>query len=278
METKNNIFLFSVDLEDARENVQDGHKYKDRVVETTTLYLDWLKKNNSICTFFSVGKIAEKYPDLVKEIKNCGHEIACHTYGHVPIDKLGKAGFKLDLEKTLNALSKAGADKITGFRAPVFSLTEKTQWAYDVLNEFGFSYSSSVLPAKNPLYGWKDFGYEYKLMNGNIIEIPMTVGKFAHLSIPIAGGIYFRVLPKLFLYNEIKKCLKSNRPVLSYFHPYDADVEQERFMHSGINENKFYNRLMYYNRKNLFGRLDDLMKMDLKITSYSNYVNLYIKK
>ena len=272
-----NTFLFSVDLEDARENVPDGHKYQDRVVETTLLYLNWLKKNNSVCTFFSVGKIAEKYPELIKEIVMRGHEIACHTYSHTPIDVLGKDGFKSDLEKTLNALSKSGAGKIIGFRAPIFSLTEKTQWAYEVLSEFGFVYSSSVLPAKNPLYGWKDFGNQHKIMNGKIIEIPMTVGKFAHLTLPIAGGIYFRVLPKIFLFNEIKKCIKNNRPILSYFHPYDADTGQEKFMHSGINGNKIYNHLMYYNRKNLFGKLDEVMKMDLTISTYSNYINTLIK-
>ncbi len=268
----NNTFLFSVDLEDARENVHEGHKYRDRVEETTGLYLDWLKKNNSICTFFTVGKIAEKYPGLIKKIIHHGHEIACHTYDHTPLDKLGKEGFKIDLEKAMTAYKNAGVEKVTGFRAPIFSLTEKTPWAYEVLAQFGFTYSSSVLPAKNPLYGWKEFGKGQKVMNDKILEIPMTVGDFAHLTLPIAGGIYFRVLPKLFLYKAIKKNIKHGHPLLSYFHPYDADVEQERYMHAGINSNKFYNRLMYYNRKNLFGRLDDLMKMNLHITRYDDYV------
>lgn len=269
---KSNIFLFSVDLEDARENVQDGHQYKDRVEETTRLYLDWLKKHDARCTFFTVAKIAEKYPSLIKEIVSSGHEIACHSYSHLPLDKLGKEGFKTDLDKTLKALNKAGASEIKGFRAPVFSLTERTSWAYDVLSEFGMVYSSSVLPANNPLYGWKDFGEAHKMMNGKILELPITVGRFAHLMVPIAGGIYFRVLPKIFLFNAIKRCLKKGHPVLSYFHPYDADVDQEKYMHAGINNNKFYNRLMYYNRKNLFGRLDELMNMGLKITTYENYV------
>ena len=96
-------------------------------------------------------------------------------------------------------------------------------------------------------------------MNDSILEIPITLSKFINIKVPIAGGVYFRVLPKFFVLNEVKKNIKSNTPILSYFHPYDVDTEQEKFMHSGINDSKFYNWLMYYNRKNVFNRLDNLL-------------------
>ncbi len=268
MAKTDNIFLFSVDLEDARENVLNGWQYKERVPAITHQFLTWLEKNNFNCTFFTVGKIAEQYPELIKEIVLKGHEIACHSYEHTPVDKLGKENFKKDLDKNISALLKAGVNDIKGFRAPVFSITEKTPWAHDVLKEMGFSYSSSVLPAKNPLYGWENFGQQHKKLENGLIEIPMTLGNFGPLKIPIAGGVYFRVLPKFFIYNSIKNCLKKNEPVLSYFHPYDADAEQERYMHAGINDSRFYNRLMYYNRKNFFPRLDSLLQLDLKIIPY----------
>jgi len=277
MTQKNNIFLFSVDLEDVRENVKDGHKYSDRVRTNTERYLGWLKKTNSHCTFFTVGKIAERHPDLIREISAQGHEIAAHSYSHIPVGNLGEKEFKNDLEKNISVLVKAGASNVKGFRAPVFSMTQKTTWAYRAMADLGITYSSSVLPAKNPLFGWEGFGYESKKMDGNVLEIPMTVNKFGPLTLPVAGGVYFRALPTTLLYAAVKKCVLQGRPVLSYFHPYDADTEQERFMHAGINESRFYNWLMYYNRRNLFKRLNGLLKLDLKIITYTDYISHYLK-
>lgn len=267
-----NYFLFSVDLEDVRENVVNGFQYKDRVVENTRLYLHWLKEKQSHCTFFTVGTIAERYPDLIKEIIDSGHEIACHSYSHKTINLFNEHGFKEDLEKNLQALYNAGAKQIKGFRAPVFSLTEKTAWAHQVLQELGFTYSSSVLPAENPLFGWREFGAKPKLINRKLWEIPISLGKFGPLQFPTAGGVYFRVFPWFLINSNVKKCFKMGTPLLSYFHPYDADVKQEKFMHDGINNSKFYNYLMYYNRKNLFNRLNKLDVYGPEIITYSNYI------
>lgn len=270
--SEKNIFLFSIDLEDARENVVDGDKYADRVEANTEVYLQWLAHHNFKCTFFTIGKIAEKYPGLIKNIVSLGHEVACHSYDHVPVAKLGKEKFKIDLEKNINALQKAGAKDIKGFRAPIFSLTKNCMWAYDVMKELGLSYSSSVLPAKNPLYGWEDFGDNYKKMENGIIEFPITLSNFGPLKIPIAGGVYFRVLPNYFILNAIRKKFAKHEPVLSYFHPYDIDILQEPYMHAGIKNNKFYNWLMYYNRKNVINRLNKLLEQNVEITTYKKYL------
>jgi polysaccharide deacetylase family protein (PEP-CTERM system associated) len=267
-----NFFLFSIDLEDVRDGVPNGNSYKERVVPNTLKYLDWLKKNKFKCTFFTVGTIAERYPDLIKEIINSGHEIACHTHSHIPLDKQTPDSFKRDINANINALVKAGALKVTGFRAPIFSLTQSTQWAYSVLEDAGIKYSSSVLPAKNPLYGWENFGIIPKKMNNGIIEIPISLNKFGPLTIPFAGGVYFRCLPFLFIKNSFIKSFQSNVPVLSYFHPYDLDTEQEKFMHAGINESKFYNFLMYYNRKNMIKRLDKILDLNVEIIPYEEYI------
>lgn len=272
MATSSKVFLFSIDLEDVRENVVNGQQYVDRVVENTELYLNWLRKHSSKCTFFVVGLIAERYPQLIQNIINEGHEIACHSYNHTPVTKLGKEDFAKDVDKNLEALKKAGAKDIVGFRAPTFSLTQDAQWAYEVLADKGFQYSSSVLPAKSPLFGWEDFGGHARKMDSSIIELPMTVGKIYPLTIPVGGGVYFRVLPKILLYPKIKKALSSGNPLLSYIHPYDADTRQEYFMHEHMN-NRFFNWLMYYNRKNLFKRLDDVMKMGCKIMTYKEYIS-----
>ena len=152
--TAKNIFLFSVDLEDVRLRMQDGLQYKPRVEKMVEHYLQFLDKYKSKATFFTVGDIPEHYPSLIKTILSAGHEIACHSNKHIPVIEQTKEAFKNDLLQNLENLNKAGATNIVGYRAPIYSITEKTPWAFDVLSELGFTYSSSVLPAKNPLFGW----------------------------------------------------------------------------------------------------------------------------
>ena len=266
-----NEFLFSIDLEDVRSNVKDGHKFVDRVKENTFLFLNWMNERNVKCTFFVVGKIAESYPDLIKTIIDHGHEIACHSYSHQSIINLGIDNFKLDLTKNIDALEKAGASNIIGYRAPTFSLTQEVNWVYKILDEHGIKYSSSVLPAKSPLFGWESFGTEIKIVD-NIIEMPISVDKFGPMTIPIAGGVYLRVLPKALLFRKIKNNLKIiNQPLLSYIHPYDLDTKQEYFMHEHMT-NVFYNFLMYYNRKNLLKRLDKILDLGYTIVPYKEYL------
>ncbi len=159
-----------------------------------------------------------------------------------------------------------------GFRAPVFSLTEKTKWAFKILSDLGFLYSSSVLPAKNPLYGWESFGMWPQIINDQILEVPMTLDRIGPLNIPFAGGIYFRVLPEFIIRKKFLKISKKHLPVLGYFHPYDIDVEQERFMHPGIKNNQVYNFLMYYNRHNVLKRLDKIINEGFTIIPYQDYI------
>lgn len=265
-------FLFSVDLEDVRLTLPNPYLYKNSVVKNTMQYLNWLDKNKFKCTFFTVGNIAQNHAELIQEIAHKGHEIACHTQNHIPLNKHTSSTFRKDLEENLNNLYKAGAKNITGFRAPVFSLTEETQWAYEILSDLKFTYSSSVLPAKNPLYGWESFGISPKRINGNIIEVPMTIARFGLLNIPYGGGVYFRALPNFIISLLSKKNEAVNNPLLGYFHPYDIDTEQERFMHAGINDSKFFNFLMYYNRSTVFDKLDHIVKKGFTITTYNNYV------
>ncbi len=260
-------YLFSIDLEDVRENVKNGHLYKDRVQENTLVFLEWLAKKKAKCTFFVVGKMAQKYPDLIKEIVSQNHEVAAHGMHHISLDKLNKDSFQKDIQENKEALLKAGAKDCVGFRAPIFSLTKEKSWVYETLADAGFEYSSSVLPARNPLFGWADFGQEARKVNG-VWELPMSVGKVLHRAFPVAGGIYFRVIPWLFL----KPKIQDSNTVLGYFHPYDIDYQQERFMHSGINESKFYNELMYYGRKNLISKMDKILRLGFSIEKYDSYV------
>lgn len=271
MPVKDNIFLFSIDLEDIRFRMQDGTKYKERVPFMTEKYLAFLSKHKSKATFFVVGDIAETYPSLIKDIVSEGHEIACHSYRHIPVTEFTPEKFKADTQKNIDALLYAGAKDIKGYRAPVFSFTPKTPWAFEILKELGFTYSSSVLPAKHPLYGWAGFGEEPRLMSG-ITEIPMSIMNSPFLKVPFAGGVYFRTLPLAMIKRNFERKFSKGKPVLSYFHPYDIDTEQERFMHPDINGNRFYNFLLYHNRKHVFQRLEFIMELGCKIIPYNEYL------
>ena len=140
-------YLFSVDVEDIRFGMADGLNYQERVPANVHKYFDWLNKHDFKCTFFVVGDVAEAFPSLIQEISSEGHEIACHLHRHITLDTLSRETFKEGLESNVRTLRRAGAANIEGFRAPIFSLMPSTSWAYDVLKELGFSYSSSVLPA-----------------------------------------------------------------------------------------------------------------------------------
>lgn len=267
-------YLFSVDLEDVRDMIPNGYQYKEGVVNNTLKYLDWLKQNKLSATFFIVGNTAEKFPDLIREVIIQGHEAACHTYDHIHITKQSQDEFRKDLERAVNALTKLGAEKVIGFRAPTFSLVESTQWAYKILNEFGFKYSSSVLPSSNPIFGWKNFGSE-KMMDG-VYEIPMNIGS-SPFRVPFGGGTYFRCLPEFLLNAQFEKSATRNETVLGYFHPYDVNTEQEHFMHPHLNENFFLNELMYVNRSKVFQRLNSVLQHGFKVVRYDEYFEMKTK-
>lgn len=265
------VFLFSVDLEDIRTMFDGGERYAQRVPPMTRLYLDFLRRHNARATFFTVGQTARAYPDLIREIVADGHELACHTDTHLPLDRHDANSLREDLSRNIDALLAAGAGQVRGFRAPTFSLTPGTRWAYEVLDRLGFTYSSSVLPAPSPLYGWENFGPAARRV-GNLTEIPMTLRRGRRLRVPFGGGVYFRVLPWWMVKREFAACAARGKPALGYFHPCDIDHEQERFMHPYINNNKFYNALMYLNRRGTLPRLEKLLAAGFRITTYRDFV------
>jgi polysaccharide deacetylase family protein (PEP-CTERM system associated) len=263
-------YLFSVDVEDVRLRMPDGGRYAARVPEMTARYLDFLRRHGARGTFFVVGDVARTHPELVRRIADEGHEIACHSDTHVPLDRLDPAGFRDDLRRTLDALRAAGADGVRGYRAPSFSLTERTRWAYGILAELGFSYSSSVLPARSPLYGWPGFGEAPRMMDG-VLELPMTLLPYRLFPVPDGGGVYFRVLPRPLLRRALRARQDAGRAVLGYLHPYDADTEQERFAHPGFSPWSPMNALMYANRGAVLGRLEMVARLGFRIQPYGGY-------
>jgi len=260
-------YLFSIDLEEVFFRTDASFGNHERVPFILDELLPFLKKHKVNITFFTVGDIAENYPLVIKRILSDGHEIACHSHRHITIDKQSPSDFETDLVANIEALKKAGAKDIKGYRAPNFSVEEKTAWVYPILAKHGITYSSSVLPADNPLFGWKDHGTSFKTSSG-VLEMPMSVSKFLHLTIPPGGGIYFRVLPFIWIKRAFKEI---ENPVLGYMHPYDFDYNQPRIMHPGINNSRFYNFLMYWGRKRLYKRLEKLFDT-YTVCTYSTFI------
>jgi polysaccharide deacetylase family protein (PEP-CTERM system associated) len=268
----NKIFLFAVDLEDVRLWMPDGHKHPPRVPENTARYLVWLRDHKAHITFFVVGQVAELYPDLIQEIIAEGHEIALHSHTHVPLDVLGPDAFQRDLYNNLEALAKVGATSIVGYRAPIFSLTAKTDWAYSALAEAGIRYSSSVLPAANVLYGWPGFGHAPRNIDG-IWELPISTARLGIGRLPFAGGTYLRLLPTWLVKRHFAR---ATGPVVGYGHPYDIDTAQARFMHPGIGGSPFLNALMYVGRSGFLTKMDALLGTQARLMPYATYMSTHL--
>ncbi|MDD3856815.1 MAG: polysaccharide deacetylase family protein [Methanoculleus sp.] len=177
-------------------------------------------------TFFVLGAVAERYPEVVHEIHRSGHEIACHAYSHKPLHSMDQREFEGELKKSLELLADYNP---VGFRAPSFSLNNRTKWALESLEKYGFQYDSSIFPVRTQLYGVPDAPVGiYRPSrddvtvhdpDGPIIEFPLSIVRFG-INIPISGGFYLRSLPKQVLSWGVGK-VAAQRPANIYLHPHD---------------------------------------------------------
>jgi polysaccharide deacetylase family protein (PEP-CTERM system associated) len=215
--------------------------------------LELLAEHGAIGTFFVVGEFAEAEPAVVKSIAAAGHELALHAYRHVPLTQLTPAGFRADTARGKAVLEDLSGVAVAGFRAPTFSLVPESRWAVDELTELGFAYSSSVVPARSPLYGWPGQPRHPYRWPGGLVELPCPVAALgSRLANPYLGGVYFRVLP----WPAVRFGLARSRPdevLWIYCHPYDFDPG-EPFVPRG-DVGKIGNRLLWLNRAGMAARV-----------------------
>ena len=221
-----------------------------RVERNTDLVLEIMAQHNVKATFFILGWVAEHYPQLARKIFAQGHEIACHGYLHQRVSTQDRATYKDDIRRAKAILEDQSGQEVLGYRAPSYSITRQTDWAFEELIAAGFKYDSSIFPMKHDFYGipdWPRFSGYAVAQNGAwvaddqmpsdgkaIREIPITTVKMGQRNLPIAGGGYFRLLP----YPVTRwglKCVnqKENQPFVFYLHPWEFDPEQPRMAGAG---------------------------------------------
>jgi len=237
--------------------LSDWDSMDQRVEANITPILKILKKRGVRATFFVVGWVAEKHPEVVHSIMADGHDIGCHSYWHRNIYDLSLEEFKEDTLRAKTVLEKLTGKKITSYRAPSYSVTKKTLWALDVLRDMGFTTDSSIFPIKHDIYGIPDSPrFKYRLNQHGIDEYPMSTVKFFGRTIPVAGGGYFRLFPYWFTKFALQKINnKELQPFVFYLHPWEIDDNQPRFKKARrLSKFRHYNNL-----KKTMGRFERLL-------------------
>jgi polysaccharide deacetylase family protein (PEP-CTERM system associated) len=208
-------------------------------------------------TFFTLGWVAERHPRMVRRIVADGHELASHGYGHALVHTLDAAQFRADVRRARQLLEDIGGVAVTGYRAPTFSLGARTPWAFGVLAEEGYRYSSSTYPIRHDLYG--DPGaprFPYRPAGTTLVELPLTTVPIRGRNFPFAGGGYFRLLPyRLFRAGLMRVNRRERRPGIFYFHPWEIDPGQPRIR----NASRVARFRHYLNLAAMPGRLDRLL-------------------
>jgi polysaccharide deacetylase family protein (PEP-CTERM system associated) len=231
--------VMSVDVEDyfqvgAFEHTiarADWERWPCRVEANIERILTLFERHNIKATFFTLGWIAERYPQMVRGIVDAGHELASHGYGHQRATTLTAAEFREDVARAKSLLEDIGGVVIHGYRAPSFSIGGGNLWALDVLAETGHRYSSSIYPISHDHYGMPDaprFPYRPEQCP-SLLEMPPTTVDWHGRNLPAAGGGYFRLLPYVvsnWLINRVNRV--DQRPVMFYFHPWEVDPDQPR--------------------------------------------------
>ncbi len=228
------IDAISIDLEDwfcahnLKIDIKDWNNLELRVIENTRKLLRILGKYKIKATFFVLGWIAKRIPELISEIEIAGHEIAVHGYSHLLITESTPKQFEEDLEKALKFISFAAKEPILGFRAPSFTVTQSTLWSLDILAKYNIKYDSSIFPVGfHPDYGMSNVSLSIHKIK-NIIEVPLSVAEIYGKRIPCSGGGYFRLLPYKLTKFLMQKCNEQGRPVIFYIHPWEIDPGQPR--------------------------------------------------
>ena len=207
----------------------DWNGLASRVEANTDATLALFAESGVRATFFTLGWVADRYPQLIRRIVDAGHEIASHGWDHQRVFTMDAETFRADLARARKTIEDAGGKRVTGYRAPSFSIDQRTPWAHVVLAEEGYAYSSSVAPLKHDHYGWREAPrYAFRpLPDSALIELPVTVAEIGQRRLATGGG-FFRLLPSALTNFAVRQVNAADRPAVFYFHPWEIDPAQPR--------------------------------------------------
>ena len=237
---------------------KDWDSLPTRVESNTSRMLDLFAEKRVTATFFVLGWVAERFPALVRRMAEGGHEVASHSYGHQRIFTQTREEFRADVRRAKCLIEDAAGKRVCGYRAPTFSLNAETWWAYDVLGEEGYSYSSSIYPVARDNYGMPNAPRTPFVPSESapMVEIPMSTVRYGQRNFPASGGGFFRLLPYGVSRHALKRVNRSEGASIFYCHPWEIDPEQPRVPGASLKSRvRHYTNLSAMERR--IGRLLD---------------------
>jgi polysaccharide deacetylase family protein (PEP-CTERM system associated) len=248
------VNAMTVDVEDYfHVSVFDGvvprsrwDRLESRVTANTSRMLDIFAEHGVRGTFFVLGWVAERFPELVRRIAAAGHEIASHGYGHRLVYDQTPAAFREDVRRAKALLEDASGARVHGYRAPSYSIVPRSLWALDVLIEEGHAYDSSIFPIRHDRYGIPVSGrhaYVVDRPGGRLVEAPASTTTFGGMNLPVAGGGYFRLLPYAWTRWGISRVNAEAKPAIFYLHPWEIDPGQPRLSCGLLSRIRHYRNL-----------------------------------
>lgn len=241
---------------------------ESRVVRNTLACLDLFAEAQVQATFFTLGWVANRHPALMRGIVAAGHELASHGWDHQRVFTMTREQFRADLARTRAVLEDAGGAAVRGYRAPSFSIDQRTPWAHEELARAGYTYSSSVAPLRHDHYGWPDaprFAWR-PFADDDFVEVPVTVLQAGGRRLATGGG-FFRLLPARLTDAAVRQVNRLGKPAAFYFHPWEIDPDQPRVPGAPLRSRvRHYSRLGAMRGKlagllgrHRWGRMDDVV-------------------
>lgn len=229
------INALTIDFEDWYQGLEIAHTqwagYEDRLPFAGRRLLGLLDQAGVRATFFVLGAVAERHPELVQEIGEAGHEVATHGYSHTPVYQMSPEAFREELRRSMGLLENLTRMPVLGHRAPFFSITRESLWALEILAECGIRYDSSIFPVVNYRYGIPDaprWPHAIEAGGAAMMEFPLSTLRILGRNIPVAGGAYFRIYPYAITRWGFRSINRQAQPVVFYLHPWEIDPEHPR--------------------------------------------------
>ena len=269
------LAAFTVDVEDwYQSSVDFDAPITDRVVGNVERVLAVLDECGVKGTFFVQGRVAETFPAMVRALVEEGHEVQSHGYSHRPLSEMSREELREELQRARDSVQDAAGVAVDSFRAQDFSIGSNNLWALDVLADVGFQVDSSIFPMRMSRYGipgWEVAPHYITLASGaRLLEVPVAIWTVGRWRLPVAGGGYFRVLPRALLARAVRGIVGDGRPAIVYCHPYEfnpreldgysGEIPRRLRLSQNLGRGSFADRVRHLLDGIRFGRLDAVLQ------------------